>query len=84
MEKYLSVLTLGLVSINLVAFSPIVAKGDVDNTVVTESICVLGECSTVYKETETYRACNKILIETELSALGTSMTSNLEEAVASL
>ena len=84
MEKYLSVLTLGLVSLNLVAFSPISAKSNVDNAIAAEGTCA-GECYTRYETAKDANKCDKLWTETSLTApAGFTEISIMEDAVASL
>jgi len=84
MEKVLSVLTLGLVSLNLIAFSPISATSNVDNAIATEDACA-GECYTRFQTAADADKCDKIWTEKSLTAPGGfTGISIMEDAVASL
>ena len=83
-EPCVKALAFGLLSLNLVAFSPISAKSSVDNAIAAEGTCA-GECYTLYETAAGNSKCDKLWTETSLTAPGGfTDISTEEDAVASL
>jgi len=82
-DECVKALAIGLFSLNIVAFSPISAKGNVDNALAAEGACA-GECYTQFETSEGATKCIKIWTETSLQFQGIADISTEEEALASL